>query len=65
MIVFITTGYGKNVIGGADIWCNNFIENIIPLLKTEYKIIVDARPIEKNSNITYTYENDEEVNKIL
>jgi hypothetical protein len=41
MIVFITTGYGKNVIGGADIWCNNFIENILPLVKEDYKIIID------------------------
>ena len=41
MIVFITTGYGQNVIGGADIWCNNFIENILPLVsqQTNYSIV--------------------------
>jgi len=42
MIVFVTTGYGKNVIGGADIWCNNFIENVLPLIKEDYKIIIDG-----------------------
>jgi len=65
MIVFITTGYGKNVMGGSDIWCNNFIENVIPLLNSEYKIIVDNRPLEKNENIIYTWDNDDEVDSIL
>ena len=37
MIVFITTGYGKNVIGGADLWCNNFIENVLPDLVYQRK----------------------------
>jgi len=65
MIVFITTGYGKNVIGGSDIWCNNFVENILPLIKEDYKIIVVGRPLIKEEGAIYTYENEEEVKKIL
>ncbi len=65
MIVFITTGYGKNVIGGSDIWCNNFVENILPLVKEDYKIIVVGRPLIKEEGAIYTYENDDEVKKIL
>jgi hypothetical protein len=65
MIVFITTGYGKNIIGGSDIWCNNFIENIIPLVKEDYKIIIDGRPLIKEEGAIYTYQNDDEINKIL
>jgi hypothetical protein len=65
MIVFITTGYGKNVIGGADIWCNNFIENVIPLVKEDYKIIIDGRPLIKEFGAIYTYENEKEVDNIL
>ena len=65
MIVFITTGYGKNVIGGADIWCNNFIENVLPLIKEDYKIIIDGRPLIKEIDAIYTFENEKEVDKIL
>ncbi len=65
MIVFITTGYGKNVIGGADLWCNNFVENILPLIKEDYKILVIGRPLIKEEGVIYSYENDEEVEKIL
>ena len=65
MTVFITTGYGKNVIGGADLWCNNFIENVLPLLKEDYKIIIDGRPLIKEFGAIYTYENEKEVDRIL
>jgi hypothetical protein len=65
MIVFITTGYGKNVIGGADLWCNNFIENILPLVKEDYKIVIDGRALIKEFGAIYTYENEKEVDKIL
>jgi hypothetical protein len=65
MIVFITTGYGKNIIGGSDIWCNNFIENIIPLVKKDYKIIIDGRPLIREEGAIYTYQNDEEIDRIL
>ena len=65
MIVFITTGYGKNVIGGADLWCNNFIENILPLVKEDYKIVIDGRPLIKEFGAIYTYENEKEVDNIL
>jgi len=65
MIAFITTGYGKNIIGGADIWCNNFIENVLPLIKEDYKIIIDGRPLIREIGAIYTYENEKEVDKIL
>jgi hypothetical protein len=65
MIVFITTGYGKNVIGGADIWCNNFIENVLPLIKEDYKIIIDGRPLVREIDAIYTFGNEKEVDKIL
>jgi hypothetical protein len=65
MIVFITTGYGKNVIGGSDIWCNNFVENILPLVKEDYKIVVVGRPLVKEEGAIYTYENEDDVKKIL
>ena len=65
MIVFITTGYGKNVIGGADIWCNNFIENVLPLVKEDYKIIIDGRPLIREIDAIYTFGNEKEVDKIL
>jgi hypothetical protein len=65
MIVFITTGYGKNIIGGSDIWCNNFIENIIPLVKEDYKIIIDGRPLIREEGAIYTFQNDEEIDRIL
>ena len=65
MIVFITTGYGKNVIGGADLWCNKFIENVLPLIEEDYKIIIDGRPLIKEFGAIYTYENEKEVDRIL
>lgn len=65
MTVFITTGYGKNIIGGADIWCNNFVENILPLVKEDYKIVVDSRPLIPEEGAIYTYQNDDEVDRIL
>ncbi len=65
MIVFITTGYGKNIVGGSDIWCNNFIENILPLVSEDYKIVVDGRPLLPEKDAIYTYQNDEEIDRIL
>jgi hypothetical protein len=65
MIVFITTGYGKNVIGGSDIWCNNFVENVLPLIDEDYKMLVIGRPLIKEDDTIYSYENEEEVKKVL
>jgi hypothetical protein len=65
MIVFITTGYGKNIIGGSDIWCNNFMENILPLVTDDYKIVVDGRPLLPEKDAIYTFGNDEEIDSIL
>jgi hypothetical protein len=65
MIVFITTGYGKNIVGGSDIWCNNFVENILPLVTEDYKIVVDGRPLLPEKDTIYTFENDAEIDRIL
>ncbi len=65
MIVFITTGYGKNIVGGSDIWCNNFMENVLPLVTEDYKIVVDGRPLLPEKAAIYTFQNDEEIDKIL
>lgn len=65
MIVFITTGYGKNIVGGSDIWCNNFVENILPLVTEDYKILVDGRPLLPENGAIYTYQNDDEIERIL
>jgi hypothetical protein len=65
MMVFITTGYGKNIVGGSDIWCNNFMENILPLVTEDYKIVVDGRPLLPEKNAIYTFKNDEEIDGIL
>jgi hypothetical protein len=65
MIVFITTGYGKNIVGGSDIWCNNFMENVLPLVVEDYKIIIDGRPLLPEKDVIYTYQNDEEIDGIL
>lgn len=42
MKVFVTTGCGNIIQGGADIWTNNFIELVLPHL-TDYYILVDGR----------------------
>lgn len=65
MTIFITTGYGKNIIGGADIWCNNFVENVLPLVTDEYKLIIDGRPLLTEPTAIYTYNNDIEIDRIL
>ena len=45
MKVFVTTGCGNIIQGGADMWTNNFIELVLPYL-TDYYILVDSkRPV--------------------
>ncbi len=65
MIVFITTGYGKNIVGGSDIWCNSFVENVLPLVTEDYKIVIDGRPLLPEEGAIYTYQNDDEIDRIL
>jgi hypothetical protein len=68
MIVFITTGYGKNVVGGSDIWCNNFIENIFPLINEPFALLIDGKPLVNNKENfykLYTHENDGKVDALL
>ena len=42
MKVFVTTGCGNIIQGGADMWTNNFIELVLPHL-SEYYILVDSK----------------------
>lgn len=45
MKLFITTGCGNIVMGGSDIWVNNFIKNVIPTLPdySQYKLLIDSK----------------------
>lgn len=46
--VMITTGAGNTIVGGADIWVNNFLENVWPTLplKKTWKLLIDSkRPV--------------------
>ena len=55
MIVFITTGYNENVIGGSDLWVSNFIDNIFPLIKEPFALLIDGRPYIKKIFINYIH----------
>jgi len=68
MIVFITTGYNENVIGGSDLWVSNFIENIFPLIKEKFVLLIDGRPLvnrKEDFYKLYTFENDGKVDALL
>lgn len=68
MIVFITTGYNENVIGGGDIWVSNFIENIFPLIEEPTVLLIDARPLvnrQESFHKLYTFNNEERVDNLL
>ena len=68
MIVFITTGYNENVIGGSDLWVSNFIETIFPLIKEKFVLLIDGRPLvnrKEDFYKLYTFENDGKVDALL
>jgi len=68
MIVFITTGYNENVIGGSDLWVSNFIENIFPLIKEPFALLIDGRPyVNRKEDFykLYTFDNDGKVDALL
>ena len=41
--LYITTGAGNHIIGGTDIWTNNFIENVFPKLKNDSLLLIDNK----------------------
>ena len=68
MIVFITTGYNENVIGGSDLWVSNFIDNIFPLIKEPFALLIDGRPyINRKEDFykLYTFDNDGKTDALL
>jgi hypothetical protein len=73
MKVFVTTGCGNIIQGGADMWTNNFIELVLPQL-SEYYILVDSKKpigwkdtyhLEKNGKLHFHLENEEKTDFIL
>lgn len=53
MKLLVTTGFGNIIQGGADIWVNHFIDNVLPILKGEYTIFVDGkRPVGFETSLT-------------
>jgi hypothetical protein len=68
MIVFITTGYNENVIGGSDLWVSNFIDNIFPLMKEPFALLIDGRPLVNRKESfykLYSFGNDGKVDALL
>lgn len=68
MIVFITTGYNENVVGGGDIWVSNFIENIFPLIEETKVLLIDGRPLvnrPESFHKLYTFDNEGRVDALL
>lgn len=59
MIVFVTTSAGNQIIGGGDIWVNNFIQHIIPTIEEEVCLIIDnkrpAKHIESSISIPHIF----------
>lgn len=73
MKVFVTTGCGNIIQGGADMWTNNFIELVLPHL-SEYYILVDSKKpigwkdtyhLEKSGKLHFHLENEEKTDFIL
>ena len=73
MKVFITTGCGNIIEGGADIWTNNFIELVLPKL-SEYYILVDSKKpvgwedtydLEKSNKLHFHFNNTDKTEQIL
>ena len=73
MKVFVTTGCGNIIEGGADIWTNNFIELVLPKL-SEYYILVDSKKpvgwedtydLEKSNKLHFHFNNTDKTEQIL
>ncbi len=59
MIIMVTTSAGNQIIGGGDIWVNNFIREVIPTLNEEVHLIIDnkrsANHLESSIPIPHTF----------
>ena len=73
MKVFVTTGCGNIIQGGADMWTNNFIELVLPYLD-DYYILVDGRKptdwedtydLEKSNLLHHHFNNSKKTEEIL
>ena len=73
MKVFVTTGCGNIIQGGADMWTNNFIELVLPHLH-DYYILVDGRKpigwedtyeLEKYNKLHFHFHNPRKTEDIL
>ena len=44
-ILLVCTGAGNVIQGGADIWVNNFLKEVWPILprKKKYKLLIDSK----------------------
>ena len=73
MKVFVTTGCGNIIQGGADMWTNNFIELVLPHLQDYYILVDSKKPVgwkdtyhlEKNGKLHFHLENEEKTDFIL
>ncbi len=71
MIVLVTTSAGNQIIGGGDIWVNNFIKEVVPTLTQEFHLIIDnkrsSNHIESSITIPHTFrlENPKKTEQIL
>jgi len=71
MILLITTSAGNQIIGGGDIWVNNFIREVAPTLSEEVHLIIDnkrsANHIESSISIPHTFrlENPKKTEELL
>jgi hypothetical protein len=71
MIVLVTTSAGNQIIGGGDIWVNNFIKEVVPTLNKEVHLIIDnkrsANHIESSISIPHTFrlENPKKTEELL
>ena len=73
MKVFVTTGCGNIIQGGADMWTNNFIELVFPHLTNSF-ILVDGRKpngwkdtygLEKSNKLHFHFDNPQKTEQIL
>jgi len=73
MKIFVTTGCGNIIQGGADMWTNNFIELVFPYLTNSF-ILVDGRKpngwkdtygLEKSNKLHFHFDNPQKTEQIL
>ena len=71
MIILVTTSAGNQIIGGGDIWVNNFIKEVFSTLNDEVHLIIDnkrsANHIESSISIPHTFrlENPKKTEELL